>query len=127
MSHDFENADEGALTMCGLDEYDPVDAFENQAAGSSTTSCSKAAEALDTLSNDDFMTAIFGSTFDAANPLVCKNRAIREMVVGSHFDGLAIQVTRIKTGMPCRAYINLMTLVATARKKNWRSRYSLSW
>ena len=72
MSHDFENADEYELAMFDLDEYDPVEKFENLAAEVSETGCSQAVEALDSVSNDDFMAAIFGSTFDAAYPLVCK-------------------------------------------------------
>ncbi len=72
MSHSFETTDESELAMYGLDEYDPVDAFENQAAGSSATGSSKTVEALDTVSNDDFMAAIFGDSFSAAYPLVCK-------------------------------------------------------
>lgn len=72
MSRSFETTDEVELAMYGLDEYDPVEAFENLAAEASATGCSQAVEALDSVSNDDFMAAIFGNSFSAAYPLVCK-------------------------------------------------------
>lgn len=72
MSRSFETTDEVELAIYGLDEYDPMEASENLAAEASETGCSQAVEALNSVSNDDFMAAIFGSTFDAAYPLVCK-------------------------------------------------------
>jgi hypothetical protein len=58
--------------MYGLDEYDPVEALENELAAR-TRNCINARDVLDfDVSNDQFLTAIFGDTFGLAKPLVCK-------------------------------------------------------
>lgn len=72
MSHDFEITDEAALAMYGLDEYDPVEAYEDLNTGFTETSVDEKVRTLSMVSNDDFMTAIFGDSFTAANPLICK-------------------------------------------------------
>lgn len=52
MSRSFETTDEVESAIYGLDEYDPVEAFENLAAEAPATGCSQAVEALDSVSND---------------------------------------------------------------------------
>lgn len=72
MSHDFETNDEVDFAIYGLDEYDPVEEYENLNAKALEVGSVEAALAFDTVSNDDFITAIFGSSFTSAHPLVCK-------------------------------------------------------
>jgi hypothetical protein len=72
MSHDFEITDEAELAKYGLDEYDPVDKYEYLNAGFSGIESGNSTQALESVSNDDFMAAIFGSSFVSAYPLVCK-------------------------------------------------------
>lgn len=54
------------------DEYDPVDQWENQQEKSLATDRAVTHMDLSKVTNDDFLSAIFGSTFSTAFPLVCK-------------------------------------------------------
>jgi hypothetical protein len=72
MSHDFKTNDEVDLAVYSLDEYDPVEEYENLNAKAIEADSVEDDNSLDTVSNDDFITAIFGCSFTAAHPLVCK-------------------------------------------------------
>lgn len=54
------------------DEYDPVDKWENQQEKSLAADRAVTHMDLGKVTNDDFLSAIFGSTFSTAFPLVCK-------------------------------------------------------
>lgn len=72
MSHDLEIKDGFERSMYGLDEYDPVEAYENLTSETTETDSGNTSQALKRVSNDDFMAAIFGCSFASAHPLVCK-------------------------------------------------------
>ena len=54
------------------DEYDPEEHWENQHGYSDVGDISEIKIHLDKVTNDEFMSAIFGTTFTSAYPLVCK-------------------------------------------------------
>lgn len=70
MNHDFEVHEEWASAMSELDEYDPVDAYERQRAGAMNLK----GDAVNGVSNDEFIAAIFGDSPDGGQPLVCRKR-----------------------------------------------------
>ena len=72
MSADFAIDDEGALDRSWIDEYDPVDAYERGRPHVPSLWRGEPAQSFDSVSNDEFMTAVFGRTFASAVPLVCK-------------------------------------------------------
>jgi putative DNA primase/helicase len=53
---------------CPRDEYDPVERWENELLADTTV----AGRDLGKVTNDDFLSAIFGSDFSNAYPIVCK-------------------------------------------------------
>ena len=67
MSDNFEIDDELLRAMHELDEYDPVEALERNAASHSNIK-----SFTFQVSNDQFLTAMFGDTFAVDKPLVCK-------------------------------------------------------
>jgi hypothetical protein len=72
MSNDLETDDEVQRAMYGLDEYDPVGAFEYENFSPGDANHAQAATDYSRVSNDEFLRAIFGAVFDEAQPLVCK-------------------------------------------------------
>lgn len=72
MTRDFENTGERESAMYGQDRPDPMEADENLAANPQETSFGDMARDLENVSNDEFITAIFGGEFTSAHPLVCK-------------------------------------------------------
>lgn len=72
MSHDFENEGQYPLGQHDWDEYDPVDAYENLIAEELKIALNEKKRTFDTVSNEDFIAAIFGRSFSSAFPLVCK-------------------------------------------------------
>jgi hypothetical protein len=71
MNQNLEHKDEWGIDHLELDEYDPMRSYENLTEDSSTDQ-SGIDQSENTVSNDDFMAAIFGNSFKAAYPLVCK-------------------------------------------------------
>jgi hypothetical protein len=67
MSDNFEIDDELLRAMYEIDEYDPVEALERSEASHANIN-----NFIFQVSNDQFLTAIFGNTFDLAYPLVCQ-------------------------------------------------------
>ncbi len=67
MSDNFEIDDELVRDMYELDEYDPVEAYERMEAARY-----KREQLQNQISNDQFLTAIFGDAFELAYPLVCR-------------------------------------------------------
>jgi hypothetical protein len=74
MNQDFKLHEEWASAMHGLDEYDPVEAYERQGTDATNQENSAKGNASNTVSNDEFMAAIFGDSPDGGQPLVCRKR-----------------------------------------------------
>ena len=72
MTDNFKIDDETLRAMYELDEYDPVEAFERRAAELAESVVDARDNFVPKVSNDQFLTAIFGDTFDLAYPLVCR-------------------------------------------------------
>ena len=67
MSDNLELDDELLRAMYEIDEYDPVEALETIEA-----THANAKNFTHQISNNQFLTAIFGDMFDLAHPLVCR-------------------------------------------------------
>ncbi len=70
MNPNLEHEDEWGIDHLELDEYDPMRAYENRTEDSSAHS-GETDQPEKTVSNDDFIVAIFGNSFTTAYPLVC--------------------------------------------------------
>lgn len=67
MTDNFEKDEEVLREIYGFDEYDPVEALERSEATHANVN-----NFTSKISNDQFLTAIFGDTFELARPLVCR-------------------------------------------------------
>ena len=73
MSQDFDLNTELAPDVFDFDEYYPEEAWDALAETNDLSEKTDAAAAeVGRVSNDEFLTAIFGNTFTSAHPLVCK-------------------------------------------------------
>jgi hypothetical protein len=72
MIDDFATDEELLRAMYGLDEYDPVEAFERETSERTDGSNTRGVLDYSHISNDAFIAVIFGEAFEEAYPLVCK-------------------------------------------------------
>lgn len=72
MNRDFKTEIGWDDTLLEFDEYDPVEACENSIEQTLNVDKIEVERPLLNVSNDEFLTAIFGDTFTSAHPLVCK-------------------------------------------------------
>ena len=72
MIDELETSDYYKSMICEIDEYDPVETYENQLDCWSGDALSHTTPGLNYVSNDDFMAAIFGRVFKSARPLICR-------------------------------------------------------
>ncbi len=78
MNEHFDHNIESDLEVFDFDEYYPEEAWEEfyeanrLSENASKESTHEAVELVETVSNDEFLSAIFGNTFTEVHPLVCK-------------------------------------------------------
>jgi hypothetical protein len=121
MSQDFNINTELDSDDFDFDEYYPEEAFEALVEAErlfedvDKVKTDEVATVVVPVSNDEFLKAIFGSSFSSAHPLVCKK------------SGDPVKYGWKALRWPCQAYIDQTPAVAIEPKRNWPFRYTLSW